>query len=261
MRRSHRRPTTSTPSGGNCPGKRTTDSHPETRASSSSTTLPRQRSGHGSAGHRGGAAGQRRTRLRARLRRLRGDQSRRPRRSERRLAGGHGRQVCRGTQAAEAKEYAKKVRSRVLAKHPEATFDTVGHSLGGHVATLVASDLHWSSTTFNSPDPWDAMSPEQREWLTKEIAAGRNPFRNFVNEWDPIGNSRGNTSGTAIFVHGLPGQDPLQYHNLDTGFHFTDGRITDITKTGRSRLEITENLLQGCHRRTARPSRRASPEP
>ncbi|WP_431219789.1 hypothetical protein [Leifsonia xyli] len=35
-----------------------------------------------------------------------------------------------GTQAAEAKAYAKKVRSRVLAKHPEATFDTVGHSLG-----------------------------------------------------------------------------------------------------------------------------------
>ncbi|WP_431219788.1 hypothetical protein [Leifsonia xyli] len=89
------------------------------------------------------------------------------------------------------------------------------------------------------------MSPEQREWLKKEIAAGRNPFRNFVNEWDPIGNSRGNTSGTAIFVHGLPGQDPLQYHNLDTGFHFTDGRITNITKTGRSRLEISENLLQG----------------
>lgn len=148
------------------------------------------------------------------------------------------------TQAGQALAYADKVRDEVREVNPDATFSTVGHSLGGYLALYAAGELHWSSTTFNAPDPWDALSPQAQTWLQDQAAAGSNPFRNFVNEWDLVGNLRGNGTGAAIYVTGEPGMDALHYHNLETGFDFdAHGTATGTGIDGRSTLEITDNLL------------------
>ncbi|WP_460633995.1 hypothetical protein [Leifsonia lichenia] len=155
-----------------------------------------------------------------------------------------GGETATATQAGQALAYAESIRAEVREQYPDATFSTVGHSLGGYLALYVAGELHWSATTFNAPDPWDAMSRESQNWLREQIAAGTNPFRNFVNEWDVIGNVRGNGTGAASYVSGERGLAAMDYHNLETGFHFdADGAITGAGVDGRSTFEITENLL------------------
>ncbi|MFJ8893928.1 hypothetical protein ACIRCZ_05035 [Leifsonia sp. NPDC102414] len=156
-----------------------------------------------------------------------------------------GQETASATQAGQALAYAEKVRADVLRENPDATFSTVGHSLGGYLALYVAGELEWTSTTFNAPDPWNAMTPHAQQWRRDQLDAGTLPWRNFVNEWDPIANFDGNGTGAAIYVTGEPGKDPLSYHNLETGFPFNaDGAIT-TTGDGRSTYEITENLLSG----------------
>ncbi|GAB3578917.1 hypothetical protein GCM10027406_15990 [Leifsonia lichenia] len=154
-----------------------------------------------------------------------------------------GSETATTTQAGQALSYADNIRTSVRAEHPDATFSTVGHSLGGYLALYVASELHWTSTTFNAPDPWNALSPQAQQWLRDQRNACTIPLRNYVSEWDPIANFHGNGTGAAIYVTGDPGHDAMFYHNLETGFDFTpDGSITAAT-AGRSTVEITDNLL------------------
>jgi len=144
------------------------------------------------------------------------------------------------TQAEQALKYAKEIQ----AKHPGAEFTAVGHSLGGYLAMLVAAEKHWSCTSFNGPDPWAQLSPQARKWLKEKITADPEAFRNFVNEWDPIGNSHGNGTGAAIHVKGKPFQGLLGDHNLSTGFTFDDrGQIRGAGVPARNSYQIMENLL------------------
>lgn len=117
-------------------------------------------------------------------------------------------------QADDAFEFAAKVKELTLEKHPEATFGTVGHSLGGYLALLVAAENRWPSKAFNAPDPWRLLSKDAREWLLACNAAGTNPLTNWVNRFDPVGNSLGNRTGAAVYVGALPNQSVPGYHNL-----------------------------------------------
>jgi hypothetical protein len=147
------------------------------------------------------------------------------------------------TQAEQALKYAKEMQ----AKHSDADFTAVGHSLGGYLAMLVAAENHWDCTSFNGPDPWDRLSPQAKKWLKEQIAADPESFRNFVNEWDAIGNSYGNGTGAAIYVKGKPFQDVFTNHNLPTGFSFdkVTGRIEGAGVPARNGYQIMENLLHG----------------
>lgn len=143
-------------------------------------------------------------------------------------------------QAEQAKAYAEKVR----AKYPHADLTLVGHSLGGFLAMYAGGELHLPATSFNGPDPWDMLSPEAQAWITQMIAEGKNPFVNYLNEWDAIGNSYGNGTGAARYVRDKPGRGAFDYHNVSTGFDFNeDGSIKGAGVKGRSMLEITRNLL------------------
>ncbi|TDP98904.1 MULTISPECIES: hypothetical protein [unclassified Leifsonia] len=156
-----------------------------------------------------------------------------------------GGQIASGTQATQAIEYAQKVRAQLGKAHPEATFETVGHSLGGYLALFVAAELHLSSTTFNGPDPWDHLSPQAKAWVLKKIAEGKNPLRNFINEWDVVGNSIANGTGSAIYVKSIKGLGFPDYHNISTGFSFdaTSGEVIGAGVSGRDFVEISENVL------------------
>ncbi|WP_349627213.1 DUF6792 domain-containing protein [Leifsonia sp. C5G2] len=125
--------------------------------------------------------------------------------------------VMIGTRIAQiddAIEFAAKVKELTLKKHPEATFETVGHSLGGYLALLVAAENRWSSAAFNAPDAWRLMSKEARKWLAECNAAGTNPLKNWVNRFDPVGNGLGNRSGAAIYVDDEPNRSVPEYHSL-----------------------------------------------
>jgi hypothetical protein len=149
-----------------------------------------------------------------------------------------------GTQVMDAKLFA----DRVKAAHKGATFTTAGHSLGAFLAMIVASENGWSATTFNGPDPWEWLSPEARNWLRSELAAGRNPLSNYVNEWDAIGNLYANKTGAAVFVADRPGRPALDYHNIgkNEAFAFNaDGSVTGAGVEGRRLDEIVTNVLDG----------------
>lgn len=150
-------------------------------------------------------------------------------------------------QAVQAQAYAEKVRAEVLAKHPGATFTTVGHSLGGNLAMYIAGRLHWTAVSFNGPDPWDAMSRKDQEWLKKQIALGKNPFVNYVNEWDAIGNFHGNGTAAAHYVSGASEGDLFSHHNIDSGFRFdtATGAILGDGVSSRTTLEIARNMVEG----------------
>lgn len=125
-------------------------------------------------------------------------------------------------QAEAAMAFADKVKKKVTKHHPGATFETVGHSLGGYLAQYVAAEHRWAGTSFNGPDAWRIMSPETRAWLDKQNAAGTNPIKNWVNRFDVVGNAKGNRSGTAIFVDDVLNRPLPDYHNLvdyPTGKH------------------------------------------
>lgn len=145
------------------------------------------------------------------------------------------------TQTEQAKEYAEKIR----AKYRGANFTAVGHSLGGYMAMFVAAELHWSCTSFNGPDPWEQLSPQAKKWVKERIAADKNSFRNWVNEWDLVGAFHGDGTGASIYVKGTPGQDMLTIHNLSTGFSFDEktGQIQGADVSGRNWYQIMENLL------------------
>ncbi|GAA2048870.1 hypothetical protein GCM10009820_04090 [Leifsonia soli] len=152
--------------------------------------------------------------------------------------------VIAGRVMATQTEQAVKYATEMQAKHPGASFTTVGHSLGGYLAMYVAAEKHWSCTSFNGPDPWEHLSPQARKWVEQQHAAGENPLRNFLNEWDAIGNAHGNGTGAAIYVTGKPFQDLLTNHNLSTGFRFDgSGRIEGAGVPARNSYQITENLL------------------
>lgn len=125
--------------------------------------------------------------------------------------------VVAGTRIAQADEalaFAAKVKEVTLEEHPDATFETAGHSLGGYLALLVAAENRWSSTAFNAPDPWRLLSKKTQKWLTECNAAGTNPLTNWVNRFDPVGNSLGNRTGAAAFVDDDPNRSVPEYHNL-----------------------------------------------
>jgi hypothetical protein len=146
------------------------------------------------------------------------------------------------TQVEQALKYAKQMQ----AKYPDAEFTAVGHSLGGFLAMLVAAEKRWSCTSFNGPDPWEQLSPEERKWVREQIAAHPEAFRNFVNEWDAIGNSHGNGTGAASYVKGKRFQGLFDDHNLSTGFDFDEtGRIENAGVPARNSYQIMENLLHG----------------
>lgn len=125
--------------------------------------------------------------------------------------------VVAGTQTAQAEDakvFAAKVKELVHKEHPEAAFTTVGHSLGGFLALLVAAENRWPSTSFNGPDPWRVLSPKAKEWLKAQKAAGTNPLKNYVNRFDTVGNALGNQTGAGIFVYDDPDGSLLGYHNI-----------------------------------------------
>lgn len=141
-----------------------------------------------------------------------------------------------------AEIFASTVNLDVKSRHPGATITTTGHSLGGYLAMWIAAQNHWSSTAFNAPDLWDRLSPEEQKWVREQIAAGK--FVDYVNEWDPIGNSRGNGSGAAVFVKDYPGRAALDYHNLRDGFSFDPhGAVVGTGAHGHSLVEIMGNAL------------------
>lgn len=154
------------------------------------------------------------------------------------VAGGQG----PGSQVMDAKQFAARVRG----DNPGASFNTAGHSLGGFLALLIAAENGWSGTTFNGPDPWESLSPEAKEWLRKELAAGRNPLRNYVNEYDLPGNLYPNKTGSAHYVTDRAGRPIFDYHNIGKGAGFTfnpDGTIRGAGAKGRSLEEIIENAV------------------
>ncbi|MGO4595114.1 hypothetical protein AB4Z18_14960 [Leifsonia sp. 2TAF2] len=150
-----------------------------------------------------------------------------------------------GTQVEDARLFA----DRVSKKYQGASMTLTGHSLGGFLALLVGAEKHWSATTFNGPDPWEWLSPEAKAWLQAEIAAGRNPLRNFVNEWDVVGNIYANQTGAAIYVKDRPGRAAFDYHNIENREAFKvnqDGSIAGAGAKAHSLKEIVTNVLDTC---------------
>ncbi|MFK3669775.1 DUF6792 domain-containing protein [Leifsonia aquatica] len=151
-----------------------------------------------------------------------------------------GGQIGPGTQADQAREFAARVQRETQKKHPDASFETVGHSLGGFLAMLVAAEMRWRSTSFNGPDPWDSLSPQAKKWLQEQIAAGANPLRNVINQLDVIGNIFGNGTGAGVFVKDKPGKGIIDYHDLGTGFAFnSDGSLAN-TGGAHTALVVSE---------------------
>ena len=132
------------------------------------------------------------------------------------------------SQVADAQKFA----NRVKAAYPHSSLSTVGHSLGGYLALLVAAERGWPATTFNAPDPWEALSPHAKKRLTADNTAGRGMLRNYLNEWDIIGNLYGNRTGAAIYVADTRGRSTLEYHNIGKNGAFRFGPDGSLTGTG-----------------------------
>lgn len=146
------------------------------------------------------------------------------------------------SQVADAQKFA----NRVKAAYPHAALSTVGHSLGGYLALLVAAEHGWPATTFNAPDPWQVLSPDTKKRLTAQNAAGRGVLRNYLNEWDIIGNLYGNRTGAAIYVADTPGRSTLEYHNIgkNGAFRFgPDGSLTGAGVKGHRFENILANAI------------------
>ncbi|SEH86066.1 MULTISPECIES: hypothetical protein [unclassified Leifsonia] len=128
-----------------------------------------------------------------------------------------------GSQAADAMTFAAKV----AVDNPGAILETDGHSLGGLLASYVAAEKKLRATAFNAPDAWDALSPEAKKWVKQKQTGSDKWLRNFVNEFDTIGNLKPDGTGARIPVADEAGRDMWQYHNLGKGnsFSFVDGGI------------------------------------
>lgn len=148
-----------------------------------------------------------------------------------------------GTQVFAAQAFAVQVRDRLKREgHPDVPMETVGHSLGGYLALLVAAENRLAATTFNGPDPWDALSPEAQEWVKEQTDLGRNPFTNYVNEYDLVGNVYGNRTGSAVFVRDARGKGMLEYHNLSSFEFEEDGSVKGVTAEGQNMEAILQNV-------------------
>ncbi|MFE4468038.1 hypothetical protein ACFRFH_04395 [Leifsonia sp. NPDC056824] len=145
------------------------------------------------------------------------------------------------SQVADAKQFA----DRVSKAHPDSSISTVGHSLGGFLALLIAAEKNWDATTFNGPDPWEWLSPEAKKRLEAEKLAGRSRLHNYVNEWDLIGNLYGNRTGAADFVTDERGREALEYHNIGKGgaFTFDHGSIVGAGVEGHGLEDILANIV------------------
>ena len=135
---------------------------------------------------------------------------------------------------------------RVSDSYPGSSVSTVGHSLGGFLALLVAAEHNWGATTFNGPDPWEFLSPTAKKRLEADQKAGRLRVRNYVNEWDLIGNLYGNRTGAAVFVSDTRGRSTLKYHDIgeDGAFRFNpDGSIKRAGATGKRFEHILANVV------------------
>jgi hypothetical protein len=129
-----------------------------------------------------------------------------------------------GTQLHEAEKFVDGLEARLKEDgHAGARMEAVGHSLGGFEAMWIAAERHWPATTFNAPDPWQALSPQGKDWIREQRELGNRPMTNWVNQFDLIGNAFGHKTGAAVLVKDAPGKVPLDYHNLATGFHFEEG--------------------------------------
>lgn len=150
-----------------------------------------------------------------------------------------------GTQVPAALAFATRVQDQLKAEgHSGASIETVGHSLGGYLALLVAAENHWPSTSFNGPDPWDRLSPQAKRWIEHQLAKGKNPLTNYVNEYDVVGNLLGNHTGAANFVTSTPGQGLLDYHNLSAFEINPDGSIKGAGGGGQGIDAILQNAAE-----------------
>ncbi len=146
------------------------------------------------------------------------------------------------SQVVDAQRFADRVREA----HPGSSISTVGHSLGGFLALLVAAEHGWDATTFNGPDPWEWLSPEAKERLEADRNAGRQRLHNYVNEWDVIGNLYAHRTGAADFVTDTQGRHELDYHNIGKDGAFTldpHGSIEGAGAKGRPLEDILGNLV------------------
>lgn len=135
---------------------------------------------------------------------------------------------------------------RVANMHPGSSVSTAGHSLGGFLALLVAAEHNWDATTFNGPDPWEWLSPDAKNRLEADTKAGRIPLRNYVNEWDLIGNLYADRTGAAVFVSDERGRSTLDYHNIGKGGAFTfapDGSIEGAGASSHRLEDVLANVV------------------
>ena len=134
---------------------------------------------------------------------------------------------------------------RVSDSYPGSSVSTVGHSLGGFLALLVAAEHNWDATTFNGPDPWEFLSPTAKKRLEADQKAGRLRVRNYVNEWDLIGNLYGNRTGAAVFVSDTRGRSALKYHDIseDGAFTFDQGSVDGAGAKGRRYEDVLGNAV------------------
>lgn len=147
-----------------------------------------------------------------------------------------------GTQVGDAKSFA----ARVEGRYTGADIHFTGHSLGGFLALLVASETGRPAITFNAPDPWKLLSDGAKKRIDVERTAGRLPLQNYVNIWDLIGNLHPNRTGAAIYVKDEPGRQLLEYHNISNRESLDvkpDGSIRGAGVTGHTLEEIVEMHL------------------
>lgn len=99
------------------------------------------------------------------------------------------------TQFETAVDFALEVQKEVLAKDPNATITTTGHSLGESEAIYVALKLQLENVGFNGPDIHNLISDEEIEYMQTH----KEQFLNYRNSFDIIGNITGNKTGVAIY--------------------------------------------------------------
>ena len=146
-----------------------------------------------------------------------------------------GRRTGEGTQVREAVKFAERVEQRLAAEgHAGARIETVGHSLGGFLALYVAAEKHWPSTSFNGPDPWDALSAQAKEWVQAERKRGGSVLTNYVNQFDLVGNVLGHGTGAGVFVEDDLWKGVIEHHDLGAAFAF-DRLGAMLGAGGRSR--------------------------
>lgn len=135
---------------------------------------------------------------------------------------------------------------RVRGNHPDSSIEATGHSLGGFLALLIAAENDWDATTFNGPDPWDWLTPEEKKRVQADARAGSKRLHNYVNVWDVVGNIYGNRTGAADFVADKRARPTPDYHNISKREAFAvnpDGTITGAGAKGHRLEDIFANAV------------------